>query len=280
MFLCYNFGMKKLLILLVIVCGMCNQVLAEDIVLDGVQPEKIEIPKSDVSLKSSLVINDDSVMQEIVRMQKEKDMEDIEALWQGTVDNNQVIGFALKKLATPESQRRIHASLMSKTLSALVAGASFAPMMMGGDYLVQTSAFAAGRLAQNLINKKNLPTEVPLTDTEMIELAGLIENLQDRIINAYYNYKASLSQLKETRSRLLLYNKNYSKAMDEDDLLEITISSSLYDNMTMEEFYYLQQAKKYHMELQRLAGKKVVNSLNMYQYNTNATLYKGKEAAK
>lgn len=272
--------MKKLLILLVIVCGMCNQVLAEDIVLDGVQPEKIEIPKSDVSLKSSLVINDDSVMQEIVRMQKEKDMEDIEALWQGTVDNNQVIGFALKKLATPESQRRIHASLMSKTLSALVAGASFAPMMMGGDYLVQTSAFAAGRLAQNLINKKNLPTEVPLTDTEMIELAGLIENLQDRIINAYYNYKASLSQLKETRSRLLLYNKNYSKAMDEDDLLEITISASLYDNMTMEEFYYLQQAKKYHMELQRLAGKKVVNSLNMYQYNTNATLYKGKEAAK
>ena len=169
---------------------------------------------------------------------------------------------------------------MSKTLSALVAGASFAPMMMGGDYLMQTSAFAAGRLAQNLINKKNVPTEVPLTDTEMIELAGLIENLQDRIINAYYNYKSSLTQLKETRSRLLLYNKNYSKAMDEDDLLEITISSSLYDNMKMEEEYYLQQAKKYRLELQRLAGKKVVDSLNMYQYNPNTTLYKGKEAAK
>lgn len=145
---------------------------------------------------------------------------------------------------------------------------------------MQTSAFAAGRLAQNLINKKNVPTEVPLTDTEMIELAGLIENLQDRIINAYYNYKSSLTQLKETRSRLLLYNKNYSKAMDEDDLLEITISSSLYDNMKMEEEYYLQQAKKYRLELQRLAGKKVVDSLNMYQYNPNTTLYKGKEAAK
>jgi len=271
----YNIIMKKILILLVIICGVCNQVLAEEIVLDGVKPEKIELPKSDVNLKSSLVINDDSVMQEIIKMQKEKDLEDIEALWKGTVDNNQVIGFALKKLATPESQRRIHASLMSKTLSALVAGASFAPMLTGGDYLVQTSAFAAGRLAQNLINKKNVPSEIPLTDTEMIELAGLIENLQDRIINAYYNYKSSLSQLKETRSRLLLYNKNYSKAMEEDDLLEITISSSLYDNMMMEEFYYLQQAKKYHMELQRLAGKKVVDSLNMYQYNINATLYKG-----
>ena len=272
--------MKKIFVLLVIICGICNQVIAEEITLDGVKPEHIEIPKNEVNLKTSLVINDDTVMQEIINKQKEKDLEDIEALWKGTVDNNQVIGFALKKLATPESQRRIHASLMSKTLSALVAGASFAPMMMGGDYLVQTSAFAAGRLAQNLINKKNVPTEVPLTDTEMIELAGLIENLQDRIINAYYNYKSSLTQLKETRSRLLLYNKNYSKAMDEDDLLEITISSSLYDNMKMEEEYYLQQAKKYRLELQRLAGKKVVDSLNMYQYNPNTTLYKGKEAAK
>lgn len=269
--------MKKAFIVLVLILGICNQVLAEEIVLEGVTPEKIELPKANVKLKTSLVINDEAVMQEIINKQKEKDLEDIEALWKGTVDNNQVIGFALKKLATPESQRRIHASLMSKTLSALVAGASFAPAMMGGDYLMQTSAFAAGRLAQNLINKKNVPSEVPLTDTEMIELAGLIENLQDRIINSYYNYKGALNQLKETRSRLLLYNKNYSKAMVEDDLLEITISSSLYDDMTIEEFYYLQQAKKYHMELQRLAGKKVVDSLNLYQYDTNTALFKGKD---
>ena len=47
--------------------------------------------------------------------------------------------------------------------------------------------------------------------------------------------------------------------------------------MTIEEFYYLQQDKKYHMELQRLAGKKVVDSLNMYQYDVNATLFKGKD---
>ena len=93
-------------------------------------------------------------------------MEDIENLWKGTVENNQVIGFALKKLATPESQRRIHSSLMAKTLSAVVAGASFAPSLIGADYAVQSGAFAAGRLAQNLINRKNMPTEIPLTVTE------------------------------------------------------------------------------------------------------------------
>ena len=47
--------------------------------------------------------------------------------------------------------------------------------------------------------------------------------------------------------------------------------------MAMEEFYYLQNAKKYHLELQRLAGKKAVDSLNLYQFNYNTTLLKGKE---
>ena len=277
--LCYNFNMRWLLILCIMFCGMSVFAESQEVSLEGVTPEKIEIPKTDVEMKSSLVLSDEQVMRELVRMQKEKDLEDIENLWKGTVDNNQVIGFALKKLASPESQRRIHASLMSKTLSALVAGASFAPSLIGADYLVQTSAFAAVRLAQNLINKKNIPTEIPLTDTELIELAGLIESLQDKIINAYYNYKGALVQLKETRTKLLLYNKNYSNAIMNDDLLEITISSSLYDNMAMEEFYYVQLAKKYHLELQRLAGKKVVDGLNMYQYNYNTTLLKGKEAA-
>ena len=264
--------MRRVLVSLLLIALGVPSIAADEIKLDDVKPQKIEIPKSDVKLKDSIVINDKAVMEEIVKRQKEKDLEDIENLWKGTVENNQVIGFALKKLSTPESQRRIHSSLMAKTLSAIVAGSSFIPYAMGSDYMVATGVFAAGRLAQNLINRKNIPQEIPLTDTELIELASLVENLQDRIINAYYNYKNSLIQLKETRSRQLLYSKNYAKAMDEEDFLEIAISSSLYDNVVIEEFYYMQTAKKYHLELQRLAGKKVVDKLNLYQYNYNAAL--------
>ena len=264
--------MRRVLVSLLLIALGVPSIAADEIKLDDVKPQKIEIPKSDVKLKDSIVINDKAVMEEIVKRQKEKDLEDIENLWKGTVENNQVIGFALKKLSTPESQRRIHSSLMAKTLSAIVAGSSFIPYAMGSDYMVATGAFAAGRLAQNFINRKNIPQEIPLTDTELIELASLVENLQDRIINAYYNYKNSLIQLKETRSRQLLYSKNYAKAMDEEDFLEIAISSSRYDNVVIEEFYYMQTAKKYHLELQRLAGKKVVDKLNLYQYNYNAAL--------
>ena len=160
--------MKKYLVWLLILVGI--PAWADEVSLEKVEAQKIQLPKTDIKAKQSLVVNDEQILQELVNRQKEKDLEDIENLWKGTVENNQVIGFALKKLATPESQRRIHSSLMAKTLSAVVAGASLAPSLIGADYFTQSSAFAAGRLAQNLINRKNMPTEIPLTDTELIEL--------------------------------------------------------------------------------------------------------------
>lgn len=275
--------MRKLVIFLGIIGIIAQPALATEdgeIHLGTVEQAKIELPKVDYKGKDSLIINEQQIMDEIVKLQKEKDMEDIDNLWKGTVENNQVIGFALKKLATPESQRRIHSSLMAKTLSAIVSGASLAPALVGADYMVQSGSYAAGRIAQNLLNKKNIPQEIPLTDTELIELAGLVENLQDKIINAYYNYKGCLSQLKEIRSRELLYSRNYAKAMDEEDFLEISISSALYDDMLIEEAKYVQMSKKYHLELQRLAGKKVVENLNLYQYNYDSALIGGDKDAK
>lgn len=275
--------MRKLVIFLGIIGIIAQPALATEdgeINLGTVEQAKIELPKVDYKGKDSLIINEQQIMDEIVKLQKEKDMEDIDNLWKGTVENNQVIGFALKKLATPESQRRIHSSLMAKTLSAIVSGASLAPALVGADYMVQSGSYAAGRIAQNLLNKKNIPQEIPLTDTELIELAGLVENLQDKIINAYYNYKGCLSQLKEIRSRELLYSRNYAKAMDEEDFLEISISSALYDDMQIEEAKYVQMSKKYHLELQRLAGKKVVENLNLYQYNYDSALIGGDKDAK
>lgn len=254
--------------------GFCQ----ESVDLGAVEKENLQLKPAVTSLKGSLLISETQILDELIKLQKDKDMEDLDILWKGTVENNQVIEFALKKLATPESQRRIHSSLMAKTLSAVVSGASFAPSLMGADPYIQTTAFAAGRLAQTLLNRKTMPQEVPLTDTELIELASLVETLQDRLINAYYNYKNCLNQLKESRSRLVLYNKNYSKALDKGDVLDIAVSSALYDDIVLQEYKNKQNAKKYYLELQRLAGKKSMAKLNIYQYNFNAALFKEKGA--
>lgn len=270
---------KKLGIVLFFLLFSSAAFAVDEVVLPPVEKEKVEISKTPKTLKGSLLISDDQMLDELIQLQKSKDLEDIEKLWKGTVENNKVIGFALKKLATPESQRRIHSSLMAKTLNAVISGSSFVPTFMGANPTVQTGSFAMGRLAQTLLNRKTTPQEIPLTDTELIELSGLVEDLQDKIIDAYYNYKGELGQIKECRQRLLLYHKNYSKALDKGDILDISISSSLYDSIVLQEYEHLQNAKKYHLELQRLAGKKTVDNLNIYQYNFNAALFKSKKKA-
>ena len=244
---------------------------------NSIEKPSIAIEKGAKQLQGSLLVSDSEDLAQLIDTQKDHDIKDLEQLWKGTVENNQVIEFALKKLATPESQRRIHSSLMAKTLSDVVTGASFVPSLMGANYGIQTSAFSAGRLAQGLINRKNVPQETPLTDTELIELASMIEDLQDSLISSYYNYKSTLTQLKDTRSKMILYSRNYSKALEGGDVLEIAISSSLYDSMRIQEFNLEQSAKKYHIQLQRLAGKKIVDSLELYQYDFNSVLYKNGE---
>ncbi|MCM1266121.1 MAG: hypothetical protein NC200_07975 [Candidatus Gastranaerophilales bacterium] len=268
--------MKSLGILVFILAFGSSVLASQEVSLGEVQKDtyKLTPPKQKVS--GSLLINDTRVLDELIKLQKEKDLADIEILWKGTIENNKVIEFALKKLATPESQRRIHSSLMAKTLSAIVSGASLVPSVVGCDYAIQSSAYSAGRLAQSLLNRKNIPQETPLTDTELIELAGLIEDLQDTIISTYYNYKNSLIMIKDTRERILLYAKNYDKAQKNGDILDLTISSTLYDNMIIQEFEEVQNAKKYHAELQRLAGKTAVDKLNLYQFDFNSALFKDK----
>lgn len=269
--------MKKLGILLLLIMFIASQSFgAQSVSLSNVQKDKYRLAPKKQKVSGSLLINDYEMLDKLIQLQKDKDLADIEILWKGTIENNKVIEFALKKLATPESQRRIHSSLMAKTLSAIVSGASLVPSLVGCDYAVQTGAYSVGRLAQSLLNRKNTPKETPLTDTELIELAGMVEDLQDTIISTYYNYKNALIMIKETRERILLYAKNYDKAQKKGDILDLTISSTLYDNMIIQEFEEVQNAKKYHAELQRLAGKTAVDKLNLYQFDFNSALFKDK----
>lgn len=268
--------MKKIIFLLILILMNANLTFADDIDLNGVEKNKIKMTPKVVHDEKNLAIDKDTAMKGIVDLQQQKDLEDIESLWKSTIDNNNIIKFAMKKLSVPAEQRRVHSSILAKSASALVSGASFIPAMFGSNYGIQSASYATGRLANTYINKKNNPKETPLTDTELIELAGMIETIQDTIINSYYNYKAVLTQVKDTREQLVLYNKNYSEALRNGDQMEIIVSSSMYDDLLFQEYQLIQQAKKYQMDLQRLAGKKAVENLNLYQYAFKNQLYSPK----
>lgn len=243
--------------------GFC----AEIINLELQEKNKLKLDNNKIYEEKNLVLKDRDAIENLIKIQKEEEIKDIELLWQATIDNNTLIKFTMNKLNTPESQRRLHSSLMAKSLSSLIYGASFIPMFTGSNAMLQSASFSAGRLANNFINKESSTMQsTPITDTELIQLAGTIEELQEKIISSYYEYKGSLNKLKDTRSRIILYNKNYSKALQNNSLTEIVISSALYEEMQLQEFKQEQEAKKYYLSLERLAGKKAVDSLILSQY--------------
>ncbi len=240
---------------------------AEVIRLEPTEKNTLKLNSKEDIYNKNLVIQDREVVEDLIKMQKEEEVKDIELLWRATIDNNTLIKFTMNKLNTPESQRRLHSSLMAKGLSSLIYGASFIPMFTGSNAMLQSASFSAGRLANNFINKEaSAGQQAPITDTELIQLAGTIEELQEKIISSYYEYKGALNKLKDTRSRIILYNKNYSRALKNKSVTELVVSSALYEDMQLQEYKQEQEAKKCYLSLERLAGKKAVDSLILSQY--------------
>ncbi len=240
---------------------------SEVVKLEPGEKNSLKLKSNDNISDKNLVLKDRDVIEDIIKAQKEEEVKDIELLWRATIDNNTLIKFTLNKLNTPESQRRLHSSVMAKSLSALIYGASFIPMFTGSNTMLQSASFSAGRLANNFLNKDASTTQqAPITDTELIQLAGTIEELQEKIISSYYEYKGALNKLKDIRSRIILYNKNYSQALQNNSITELVVSSALYEDMQLQEYKQEQEAKKYYLSLERLAGKKAVDSLILSQY--------------
>ena len=260
---------KKLLVSTLIISNILSTTSAEMIKLDKVENFDVQYKKQEKVIKGSLFVDNTLEAQNQINEQQKADMQDIENLWNATVSNNPMISFCLKKLAIPAEQRRIHSSLMAKSMSAIISGAALLPSFLGMNYGIQSGAYAAGRLANNLINKENTDKlkNPSLTDTEAIELASLIEDLQDEIIVDYYRDKGALIKLKKCREQLLLHNKNYSAALENKDSLDVTITSSQWEEGLIEEYKLKQEVKKYHLALTRLAGKKTVDNLNLAQYD-------------
>lgn len=265
--------MKKLFVKFIIFFLIVNFSLsanvfsAEVVDLGNVEKNEIKLTDKKDIYNKNLVLKDKNFIEDLIKIQKEEEVKDIELLWRATIDNNSLIKFTMNKLNTPESQRRLHSSLMAKSLSSFIYGASFIPMFTGSNTVLQSASFSAGRLANNFINKEaSSGQNAPITDTELIQLAGTIEELQEKIISSYYEYKGALNKLKDTRSRIILYNKNYSNALQNDSVTELVVSSALYEDMQLQEYRQEQEAKKCYLSLERLAGKKAVDSLILSQY--------------
>ena len=84
--MCYKFVMKKLLWVCLFIIFSFFPVQAEEPVnLNKVEKPAVKLKPPVKKLNGSLVIKDKKIIEDLIELQKQKDLEDIENLWKGTV---------------------------------------------------------------------------------------------------------------------------------------------------------------------------------------------------
>jgi hypothetical protein len=224
---------------------------------------KINVTEPVKKLDTQVFKSKEEMMSQYFQVQKKMDVDDIKVLWESTVERNPVIKFALRKLSTPAEQRRVHSSLMAKSVSALISGVSILPGLLGADSIISSASTTTGSVANKLIASKNSPKELPLTDTELIHLARLVEELQNRIIKTYYEYKSNLEALKLAHTESIKQNIAYTVALRAKNDLSIITTKALYESALKDELKLKQQVKANRLELERLAGADPINNLKL-----------------
>jgi hypothetical protein len=83
--------MKKILLIVLVICfgglgNIFNPAFAlSEVSLDKMPKAQIEVSKEPKVIKGSLLISDDQMLDELIQLQKKKDLEDIENLWKGKI---------------------------------------------------------------------------------------------------------------------------------------------------------------------------------------------------
>ncbi len=243
----------------------------EEIELNLKEQDKLKIEKNAPAkdIKSLGLTKSDEEKIKAFEIQKKQDVEDITNLWLATVERNNVIKFALKKVTMNPQERKKHSSKMARTIAALVNGATLLPYVFGLDATIASAAAAGTSLTTQAVKNKMGygVANIPVTDTELIQLASLIEDLQNNLIKNYYSYKSSIELLKDCRSKLALYKKNYNNALSKKEQANILVTKAMYEKQQMEELKLKNKIKTARIELERFAGEEVVNNLNLVRVN-------------
>ncbi|MBK8190892.1 MAG: hypothetical protein IPK79_10635 [Vampirovibrionales bacterium] len=207
----------------------------------------------------------DKDFQTLLTLQRAADDADLKSLWDSTVEKNPVIRFSLEKLASPDDLHGKQSSLfMRKTLNVLISGATIAATMMPGAGTYRNmGAMAGGDALRNLSSGKVVPPENMLSPTEKIQLAGMVDELQGKVIGSYHDYKNTLQSLILSRQTTERHHTAYANALKTHSDMAILASGSAYYKALMAESALRNRAKLYRLELERLAGADTVDGLQL-----------------
>lgn len=141
-------------------------------------------------------------------------MQDLSLLWQGAATKSDIIKFALYKLANPDKDKPDDKSV-KKVLQSIANMSTLLGAGMGNPIL-SSSSFIGGNVLgimsqdDKAINYKY----TKVNDADMIILVRKVDDLQQKVVNSYYDYMTSRKLVEMTTKMARQRYQNYQLAQN------------------------------------------------------------------
>lgn len=161
-------------------------------------------------------------------------MGDLSMLWQGAATKSDTIKFAIYKLSNPDADKPNDKSV-KKVLSTIASMSTLVGVGSGNPLLATGSFFTGSMLSIMGQDTKAMNYKYSkVNDADMIILVRKIDDLQQNIVNKYYDYMTARQVLKRTTKMVNERHNNYKLAQNGKRELVIIADAYYRDSLDMQ----------------------------------------------
>lgn len=188
----------------------------------NIQPDIKPIVKKEpeVTEKQTVTYADLSIKNMSMEISKslEIDFEDMQGdlslLWQGAATKSDTIKFAIYKLSNPDKDKPDN-NAVKKVLTTIAGMSTMVGAGMGNPVLASASLIGGNTLGIMSQDTKALNYKyTQVTDADMIILVRKVEELQQKVVDMYYDYMSARRLYDMTADMVKRSKENYSSAQN------------------------------------------------------------------
>jgi len=139
---------------------------------------------------------------------------DLSLLWQGAATRSDTIKFAIYKLSNPEKDKP-DSSAVKKVLTTIAGMSTFVGAGMGNPVLASAALIGGNTLGIMSNDTKALNYKYSkVNDADMIILVRKVEDLQQKVVDLYYEYMTARKLYDMTTVMVQKNYQNYQKAQN------------------------------------------------------------------
>ena len=179
---------------------------------------KPNIQKDEKKEPQNLTYADLSIKKMSLEMSKSIDIDynemqsDLSLLWQGAAMRSDTIKFAIYKLSNPDRDKP-DSSAVKKVLTTIAGMSTFIGAGMGNPVLASAALIGGNTLGIMSQDAKALNYKYSqVTDADMIILVRKVEDLQQKVVDMYYDYMTSRQLYDMTTGMVEKCYKNYQNS--------------------------------------------------------------------